>query len=110
MGTEDRNRINQATAMIAKECDRSAKKVWLFTWFERGLMLEVQVTLLAISRHILKTPEWGIPWHKQIDGQLLFSVCVSFACFFKAFFDHFDQYAKLSEKIESFSSAENLSP
>merc|ERR1712079_206168 len=107
-GTE--KRMDQATAMIAKECERSCRKLLCFTLLERGLMLEVQVTVFAISRHILKYPKWAIPWYLQFDGMMMFSVFTSLACFLKASYDHIDRGTKLWGCLTSFERSENLSP
>lgn len=103
----------QAGAMVKKEVDRSNLKVWFVTVFQRGVMLELLVTIFALSCHTLRERHnwegsqtscdgWlSCPWlivpldWSRVDGQILFSVCISYLCYLKAVVDNFLQWQRL---------------
>uniref|UniRef100_A0A7S1QKI3 Uncharacterized protein n=1 Tax=Alexandrium catenella TaxID=2925 RepID=A0A7S1QKI3_ALECA len=70
----------RAFNMIDREFARMATRIWLFNLLEKAYMIEVQVTVFAISRCL--QPK-DLPWIMRLDGQMLVSIILSFLTFGK---------------------------
>jgi len=96
----DDKKYHRAIFVLSKAFSRATHKIWLFTLIERGLMLEANLTLFALSRHLLKQHNQSLL--ASIDGQMLLAVMVSFGMCLKSCWDHYTEYKALSKCMADF--------
>eukprot|EP00415_Alexandrium_ostenfeldii_P002377 UN2377 len=70
----------RAFYMIDREFARMATRMYLFNLLDKAYMIEVQVTVFAISRCL--QPK-DLSWIMPLDGQMLASIILSFLTFGK---------------------------
>jgi len=82
--------------IVLRETMRITLRLWVYTFFERFLMLEVQASIFALSRSLMRHDQ---PWWQRMDGQMLASIFVTLVSFGKEMFDLNWQQATLRLSI-----------
>jgi len=75
-------RLERAYYQVEKELTRIKHRLYLMLVLEKLLLLEVQTSVFAISRSLMSR---SLPW--RCDGQMLFSLVMSFVTAFKTLYD-----------------------
>mmetsp|Transcript_62685 Transcript_62685/g.141480 ORF Transcript_62685/g.141480 Transcript_62685/m.141480 type:complete len:513 (+) Transcript_62685:71-1609(+) len=84
----DLQKYERSFSIVEKMAERLVWRIVGYTFLERYLMLECQVSVFAISRALMPVdlPQW-----QRVDYQMLIMLLVSFASFLKTMYDHIDQ-------------------
>merc|ERR1712079_885828 len=72
--------------IVLAEFERVTRRLALVTCIEKAFMLEAQITIFAISRFLIP-----LDFRFRFDGQMLFSLLVTFLVFVKAVVDALSQ-------------------
>eukprot|EP00415_Alexandrium_ostenfeldii_P000185 UN0185 len=84
----------RAFNLIDREFARITTRLYLLNLFEKAYMLEVQVTIFAISRCLLPR---DTPPLMRVDGQMLASIVLSFMTLAKTIFDSWFQWKRIAD-------------
>uniref|UniRef100_A0A7S4PVR0 Uncharacterized protein n=1 Tax=Alexandrium monilatum TaxID=311494 RepID=A0A7S4PVR0_9DINO len=92
------NKVFRALDIMYREYSRITHRLWLVSIMEKAFMLEVQVTVFAISRSLM--PQ-DMPFWLRLDGQLLISIVLSGMTYMKVLYDSWSQDRTMCKFVDT---------
>mmetsp|Transcript_13287 Transcript_13287/g.41983 ORF Transcript_13287/g.41983 Transcript_13287/m.41983 type:complete len:563 (-) Transcript_13287:404-2092(-) len=94
VATNREDRFLRAVEIMYKEFSRITCRLWMLNVVEKAAMLEMKITMFAISRLLMPTQ-----WKYRFDTQMIVSIVLSFLCYAKAIYDAWDQFKAVSRFV-----------